>query len=242
MSAPQPAIVLLPRRAPRGGADARERVLHAGLKLFADKGFAKTSTREIAQAAGANVAAISYYFGDKAGLYRAVFADPAHPVGASAEAQAAPATLRGALEAFFSGFLQPLKQGELAQQRARLQLREMLQPSGLWTDQPDHRVRPAHIALLALICQQLGIPEADDEAHRLAFAIIGMALQMLVSRELIESLRPQLLATPQAVDASTQRLAAYAEALIGFEQARRAAADPAPPPIAKRARRKGAGP
>src|SRR4051812_38465331 len=58
------------------GAEARERLLHTALKLFAEKGFSKTSTREIAQAAGANIASISYYFGDKAGLYRAVYTEP----------------------------------------------------------------------------------------------------------------------------------------------------------------------
>ena len=51
------------------GAEAPAQLLLSALKLFAEKGFAKTSTREMAQAAGANLAAISDYFGDKAGLY-----------------------------------------------------------------------------------------------------------------------------------------------------------------------------
>ena len=55
------------------GEQSRERLLRVGLALFAQKGFEKTSTREIAEAAQTNIAAISYYFGDKAGLYRAVF-------------------------------------------------------------------------------------------------------------------------------------------------------------------------
>src|SRR5258706_2235424 len=64
-------------RAPRSdGEQSRGRLLHAGLRLFAQQGFAKTSTREIAEAANTNVASISYYFGDKAGLYRAVFLEP----------------------------------------------------------------------------------------------------------------------------------------------------------------------
>jgi hypothetical protein len=58
------------------GFEARNRLLDAALALFAEKGFAKTSTREIALAAQVNIASISYYFGDKAGLYRAVFTDP----------------------------------------------------------------------------------------------------------------------------------------------------------------------
>ena len=58
------------------GAEARARLLTTALRLFAEHGFARTSTREIAQAAGVNIAAISYYFGDKAGLYRAVYTEP----------------------------------------------------------------------------------------------------------------------------------------------------------------------
>src|SRR4051812_27091301 len=61
-------------RKPRSdGEQSRERLLQAAMRLFAAQGFSKTSTREIAQAASANVAAISYYFGDKAGLYQACF-------------------------------------------------------------------------------------------------------------------------------------------------------------------------
>jgi AcrR family transcriptional regulator len=62
-------------RKPRSdGEQSRERLLHSAIRLFAEQGYAKTSTRELAQAAGTNAAAIGYYFGDKAGLYRAAFA------------------------------------------------------------------------------------------------------------------------------------------------------------------------
>ena len=60
----------------RPAEETRARLLQAGLRLFALQGYSKTSTRELAEAAGANVASISYYFGDKAGLYRAVSFEP----------------------------------------------------------------------------------------------------------------------------------------------------------------------
>ena len=41
------------------GAEARAHLLRAALRLFSEKGFAKTSTRDIAQATGANLGAIS---------------------------------------------------------------------------------------------------------------------------------------------------------------------------------------
>lgn len=52
--------------------DAREKLLTAGAQLFAEKGFAAVSIRELAQAAETNSALISYYFGGKEGLYSAV--------------------------------------------------------------------------------------------------------------------------------------------------------------------------
>ncbi len=42
-------------------------------KLFADHGFAGTSVRDIAEAAGVNLAMISYYFGSKEKLMEAMF-------------------------------------------------------------------------------------------------------------------------------------------------------------------------
>ena len=49
-----------------------ERILRAGIELFAAKGYAGTSTRELAAAADVNLAMISYYFGSKVGLLQAI--------------------------------------------------------------------------------------------------------------------------------------------------------------------------
>lgn len=57
-----------PAPAPLSTADA---LVVAGIELFGARGFAATSTRELAQAAQANVAAIAYHFGSKEGLREA---------------------------------------------------------------------------------------------------------------------------------------------------------------------------
>lgn len=59
------------------GTDLRGQLLAAARALFADKGFDKTSTREIASAVGANLALIAYYFGSKEELYLAVLQESA---------------------------------------------------------------------------------------------------------------------------------------------------------------------
>lgn len=52
--------------------DTRERLLAAGLSVFATRGYAGATVREISDTAGCNLASISYYFGDKAGCYQVV--------------------------------------------------------------------------------------------------------------------------------------------------------------------------
>ncbi len=52
--------------------ETRERLLEAAAELFAERGYNHVTVRDICRAAGANVAAVNYYFRDKLGLYREV--------------------------------------------------------------------------------------------------------------------------------------------------------------------------
>lgn len=49
--------------------DARARLIEAAIELFAKSGYEGTSVRDLATAAGVNVAAVSYHFGSKDELY-----------------------------------------------------------------------------------------------------------------------------------------------------------------------------
>ena len=205
------------------GAEARERLVLAALRLFAEKGYSATSTREIAQAAGANIAAISYYFGDKAGLYREVYTRPAGMPGVqAAQYDQQGMSLRQSLEAFITSFIEPLKQGALMQQCMRLHFREMLEPTGLWAEELEQTIKPAHAGLTAVLCRHLGLAEADDGIHRLAFAVTGLPIHLFVCSDVIAAIRPTLTATSSAIDEEVQVLVGYAEAMVNSESARRA--------------------
>ena len=52
--------------------ETRERLITAATRLFADRGFASVTVRDICQAARANVAAVNYHFDGKLGLYQSV--------------------------------------------------------------------------------------------------------------------------------------------------------------------------
>lgn len=49
--------------------DTRQKLIDAAGQIFSEKGFETTTVREVCQAAGANIAAIHYHFGDKERLY-----------------------------------------------------------------------------------------------------------------------------------------------------------------------------
>ena len=219
MSAP----ISSPRKQRSDGAQAREHLLECALRLFSSKGFAKTSTREIALAAGANLAAISYYFGDKAGLYRAVFTEPMGSASDDIPLYNDPLmTLEQSLTGFFTSFLEPLKQGEMVQMCTRLHFREMMEPTGLWAQEVDNGIKPAHAALVEVLGRHLGLAAPDDDLHRLAFSITGLALQLFVGRDIVQAIRPQLLGQPEAVDAWAGRLVMFARAMVEAEGRRRA--------------------
>ena len=54
------------------GIDTKARLLDAAERLFSDLGFEAVSHRDIALAAGANLAAVNYHFGSKHEFIRAV--------------------------------------------------------------------------------------------------------------------------------------------------------------------------
>jgi TetR/AcrR family transcriptional regulator, regulator of cefoperazone and chloramphenicol sensitivity len=207
--------------------DARTRLLQAGLRLFAAQGYAKTSTRELAEAASVNVASISYYFGDKAGLYRAVFEEPmGSPVAGIALFADSAMTLAQALQGFFAGFLEPLRQGDTARLCMKLHFREMLEPTGMSDPVTMHGIKPMHEALVALLARHLGLGDVDDELQRLAICIAGLGVHLHTGRDVTDQLVPTLNNAPDALDRWSERLVAFGLAMVRAEAARRGIALP----------------
>ena len=61
------------KKAPRSDGQAtQEIILETAGKIFAKRGYAETTSKEICETAKVNIAAVNYYFGGKDGLYQAV--------------------------------------------------------------------------------------------------------------------------------------------------------------------------
>ncbi|BBY53620.1 TetR/AcrR family transcriptional regulator [Mycobacterium koreense] len=68
------------RGRPPGHSDTRERILTNARDLFANRGFAGTSVRAIAAAAGVDSALVHHYFGTKQQLFAAAIDAPVDPM------------------------------------------------------------------------------------------------------------------------------------------------------------------
>lgn len=208
--------------ASKPGEDARARLLQAGLRLFAQQGYSKTSTRELAEAASVNVASISYYFGDKAGLYRAVFIEAmGSPEEDLARFNGPDLSLSQVLRGFYDSFLEPLRQGDEARLCMKLHMREMLEPTGLCELGITDGIRPMHDALAAQLCRHFGLAAPDLDLQRLAICVAGLGVHMHVGRDISDALVPGINDGAQAIDTWSDRLLLFGLAMVRAEAARR---------------------
>jgi AcrR family transcriptional regulator len=202
--------------------EPRQKILLTALALFAELGFERTTVRQIAKKAEVNISAISYYFGDKVGLYQAAFIEPmGSPKDDIALFDSPDLTLEQALNGLFSGFVEPLKQNELAKLCTRLHMREMVEPTGLWQQEIDNGITPYHQALLVVLQRNLNLTQTDDDLHRLAMCIVAMGVHLFVGRDVIEKLYPQIANSNNALNITQQRLVMFAMSMVEAESARR---------------------
>jgi TetR/AcrR family transcriptional regulator, regulator of cefoperazone and chloramphenicol sensitivity len=209
------------------GVLAREQLVAAATRIFAAKGYAPATTREICEAAGANVAAIHYYFGDKEGLYRAVLMRPITEMAEAFGRFDDPAlSFEESMRMFLGPFLGDLSQSAdcsdgLDAQVMRVHLREMIDPSKVFQEVIEQIVVPAHNALAKVIARHCGLTRADADIHQLAFALVAMAHDYCMSRDFMKMLAPDVLNRPQAKKTILDRLVGYSRALLDHEIGRR---------------------
>jgi TetR/AcrR family transcriptional regulator, regulator of cefoperazone and chloramphenicol sensitivity len=204
------------------GAQARTALLQAATQVFAQKGFAKASTREICQLADVNVAAIHYYFGDKEGLYRQVFLQPVEQILAASQQFDAPhLTFEQSMLAMYKPFLDTLRRGDVAMQSMQLHFREQLEPSGVMGELFYTTITPHFEAIKRLVTRHLGLAEADEDVVALASVLLGLVHDYLMSCDVHTRLAPTLCNDGAAIDRMQTRLVRYACALLADEAAQR---------------------
>lgn len=162
-----------------------DRLLDAGVELFARHGFHGTSIRDIAERAGANVAAAHYHYGSKEGLYlevlRAQFAEVRAQLERRGISRPAPALRRASrrelvalLEARIASMLDLLL-GPPPAPHGALMLREMCDPTDAMPIIVAEFIEPQTHEMEQLVAGL--IPGVGRETvTQIVFSIIGQVL------------------------------------------------------------------
>jgi AcrR family transcriptional regulator len=190
--------------------ETRARLLEEGRRLFAAKGFRRVTVREICTAAGANVAAVNYYFGDKLGLYREVL-DGAIAVMLQTTERAREAGEGGTpeqkLRAFIRVFLQRIGQAKDPWIH-QVMTHEMAEP----TDALDEVVRRVIVPRIDYMRELVaGILELGTEDDRVLRCVLSVQSQFhaAMANPVSKRLVPGFTADPEAVDRLAQHIADF---------------------------------
>ncbi|MFC3608475.1 TetR/AcrR family transcriptional regulator [Stutzerimonas tarimensis] len=171
-----------PRRAPRTDGDStRAKLLDAAGRLFAECGYAGAASKAICEAAGTDLAAINYHFGNRDGLYRAVLHE-GHKHFVSLEDLTALAqsvlSPQQKLEAFIDGMVASLFDDK--GWHNRVCAREVLAPSPHFASLIGEGVMPKFRLVADILGDITGIPPGDPALARCVVSIMAPCLMLLV--------------------------------------------------------------
>ncbi len=172
----------------------RERLLDEAEKLFAEKGFAAVSVREITTAAGAHLSAVNYHFGSKKQLYLAVFEKRWVPRArrlmsrleelADQDTKSVEDMVRALAESFMLGF-------ESEEERTRHHLlihREISQPTEALKMISDQVTKPAFQRLAKLLKPCLSSAQSEEELFLYIFSVFSQVLFFSFGRSMVSRL------------------------------------------------------
>jgi AcrR family transcriptional regulator len=192
--------------------DPRERILLAAGREFAERGYEAATVRDICTAAGANVAAVNYYFGDKQRLYiesvKHAHEARLRQVPQPEWAPGTPAAQK--LRDFVGSMLDRMLGGDQPPWQVRLMMRELLQPTEACRELVEDYIRPHFGILLGVLDELTGSALPGSEVRRLGLSIIGQCFLYRAAGDVVAMLVPgdeiDAYHTPQAIADHVTRL------------------------------------
>lgn len=209
------------------GAHTRRRILQSALAAFGHNDYEAVGIRRIVESAGANIAAVSYHFGGKKGLYLATadyLADSLHErmrphlehTVAAAEGADGPTCRRLAAE-LVSGFAVTLLTGPHAEDAPGFIFREQNQPTEAFDVLYERLFRPMHDALVVLVAGARGLARDAEEARMVAHALLGPAFAFRAARTTMLRHLARAAYTPADLAALRDLLGALTAAALDYE-------------------------
>jgi len=211
------------RKSPKAAAPSdnkpqrtRGALIEAAGHIFAEKGFDRATGKEICARAGANVAAINYYFGGIEELYAAVLRLAHSRVVSLDHLQAAVAhapDARRQLEAILGMLVRAITGPASTSWVFRVIGREVVAPSRVFSEMRDKEIFPKLRILRPMVAELMDLPEDHAAVARACLSIIGPCVLLLIGdRRFLRQAFPSYgFDDPEAV---TQHLLAFSLAGI----------------------------
>lgn len=166
---------------------SKARILAAAGPIFAKQGFAKTTIRQISQAAEVNLASINYYFGDKSQLYAETLElaqrqrSDQFPLPKIEDSEAA----ESKLAKFIRAVLQRLLPQPQTPWQSQLLMREVLHTSEASRNLIEKYFQPDFQLLLGIIDELSKGQLSLSRQQQIAISIIGQCLIYRTSGNLL---------------------------------------------------------
>jgi AcrR family transcriptional regulator len=198
---------------PTPRVETDDRLLQAAGEVFAEFGFRRATVRDICARAGANVAAVNYHFGDKAGLYAAVV-----KYGVGAALQKYPpdmglpadgsASAEQRLRAFVRGFLFRVLEPGPGAWHGRLMMWEMVEPTGTFGDLFAQMIRPLYQRLSSIVTELLGPGATPERAKLCCISVLGQCSFYRLGAPLLARVQPDKVnPTPEQLEVIADHIA-----------------------------------
>jgi len=167
----------------------RSRILFAAGETFAEKGYEKTTIREIARRAEANLAGVNYHFGDKHRLFVEALKHAhrvrmaSQPLPVWPDDMPPEQKLREFIRTTVGWILD-----DSVPWHHQLMMQEMLQPTGACQEMVDDFIRPHFQLLLSILTALTPEPLPHHRLQQLGFSVIGQCLFYRFQRAVFELL------------------------------------------------------
>jgi len=195
---PKPA----PRSVRSDGAETRLQILQVAGRLFAEKGFERTTSREICSAAGTNLAAVNYHFGSRNGLYEAVLVEAHGQIVGLDDLESiarSGVTAEAKLRELIALIVGRSSAVDLPW-GLRVLVREFMSPSPHVNALLRQAVLPKLRVAVAMIAEFLGVPQEHPLVQRaLAFVVLPCIMLVVAPRPVLRQALPALMADPASL-------------------------------------------
>ena len=156
--------------------DTRQKLMNYAGEIFSAKGFESTTVREVCQAAGVNIAAIHYHFGDKERLYLECvkhahcqhgMIDFDWPNGTSSQEK---------LTTMVTHMLTMMLATDQPAWQSELMMRELARPTAACRVLVEEFISPVFTQLLAIVSEMLPAETPLLSRQQTAFSVVAQCL------------------------------------------------------------------